>query len=60
MDKKELIQELEETLKIVESLPDGRRFFYNTGIICIEMTKEEVIGKLREEIEKLKSEDKEV
>jgi chaperonin cofactor prefoldin len=54
MEKKELLNELEETLKLVESLPDGRRFFYNTGIIFIELTKEETIAKLKEEINKLK------
>jgi len=55
MDKKELLEELEETLELVKRLPSGRRFFYNTGIICIELTKEEAIKKLEEEIDRLKS-----
>ncbi len=63
MDKKELLNELEKTLKFVESLPDGRRFFYNTGVIFIELTKEEAITKLKNEINELKlslNNDKEV
>jgi len=53
MEKK--IKILEEALKLVESLPEGRRFFYNTGVLYVELTKEEAINILKDEIEKLKS-----
>jgi len=55
MDREEILKELEETLKLIKSLPDGRRFFYNAGIIYIELTKDEAIKKLQEEIERLKT-----
>ncbi len=50
---KTLKQELEDTLKTVESLSEERKFFYNTGTICVEMSKQEIIQLLKAEIEEV-------
>ena len=39
---------VETTLKWLKTLPDGRRLFFNTGVLMIEITKEEAIQKLEE------------
>ncbi len=49
MDKKTL----EKTLEYVKSLPEGRRFFYNTGTIMVEVSKEEAIQKIKEMLKEL-------
>ena len=49
MDKKTL----EKTLEYVKSLPEGRRFFYNTGTIMVEVSKEEAIQKIKEILKEL-------
>ena len=49
--------EIEFSLKLIEQLPDDRKLFFDTGIISIEVTKEEAIQLLKEmlnEIEKQK------
>lgn len=59
MDEKEkealekLKDELTETLDIVENLGGKRRYFYNTGVICVEMNKEEVVQLIKAEIEEI-------
>ncbi len=44
---------LEETLRLLKQLPENRRVFYNTGILLIEITKEEAEKLLKEELEAL-------
>ncbi len=43
-----LKKEIEETIKFVKSLPDDRRFFLNTGLLCVEMNKEQALKHLEE------------
>lgn len=49
-------KKIEESLKILESLPSGRKIFFNTGIVMVELTKEEAIKKLKEMLENLDKE----
>ena len=44
MEKKKI----EESLKILENLPSGRKIFFNTGLIMVELTKEEAIERLKQ------------
>ncbi|NPA51654.1 MAG: hypothetical protein GXO22_02040 [Aquificae bacterium] len=50
-----LKKELEDTLSVVQELEGARRFFYNTGTICIEMNKEEIIELVKTEIEEIEN-----
>ncbi len=45
--------QIEETLRLLNSLPENRRIFYNTGVLLIEVTKEEAKKLLEEELEAL-------
>ncbi len=53
-DEKKLKKlEIEETLRLLRSLPENRRIYYNTGALLVEVTKEEAINLLQEELEAL-------
>ncbi len=54
MDKKTI----ETTLKWLETLPEGRRLFFNTGVLMIEVTKEEAIEKLKELLKEIEEMEK--
>ncbi|WP_457638784.1 prefoldin subunit [Persephonella sp.] len=55
MDEKELLkQQLEKTLHLIQSLPEDRRFYYNTGVIMVEVTKEEAQQLVKEKLEGLR------
>ena len=45
--------QIEETLRLLRSLPENRRVYYNTGVLLLEVTKEEAEKLLREELEGL-------
>ncbi|WP_457624903.1 prefoldin subunit [Persephonella sp.] len=47
-------QQIEKTLKLLEQMPENRRYFYNTGVLMIEITKEEAIKMLKKELEGLR------
>jgi len=52
---KDEILKLKEALDLLSSLPSDRKIFYNTGILLIEVSKEEakeIIQKNIQEIEK--------
>jgi chaperonin cofactor prefoldin len=54
MDEKQLKKiQIEETLNLLKNLPEGRRIFYNTGILLLEVTKQEAQSLLKEELEAL-------
>ncbi|SNZ03256.1 hypothetical protein SAMN06265182_0333 [Persephonella hydrogeniphila] len=46
-------KQIEKTLELIEQLPENRRFFYNTGVLMIELTKEEAVKLLKKELEGL-------
>jgi len=55
MDEKEMIyQTIKKTLELLEKLPEDRRLFYNTGVIMVEVTREEARELLEEQIEELR------
>ncbi len=45
--------EIEYTLKMIKQFPDNRKFFLNTGLISIEVTKEEALKLLEEMLNQL-------
>jgi len=48
MENEDLIKtQIEKTLDILKKLPDNRRVFYNTGILMVEVSKEEAKELLR-------------
>lgn len=53
-DEKQLKKiQIEETLRLLDTLPDNRRVYYNTGVLLVEVTKEEAKKLLQEELEAL-------
>lgn len=53
-DEKQLKKlQIQETLRLLNSLPDNRRVYYNTGVLLVEVTKEEAQKLLQEELEAL-------
>ncbi len=53
-DEKQLKKlQIQETLRLLNSLPDNRRVYYNTGVLLVEVTKEEAKKLLQEELEAL-------
>ncbi|RUM61020.1 MAG: hypothetical protein DSY66_03090 [Persephonella sp.] len=55
MDKKEKeIKLIEESIKKIKELPNDRKLFFNTGVIMIEVSKEEAIKLLEEKLKELK------
>ncbi len=53
-DEKQLKKlQIQETLRLLDSLPDNRRVYYNTGVLLVEVTKEEAKKLLQEELEAL-------
>ncbi len=53
-DEKQLKKlQIQETLRLLDSLPDNRRVYYNTGVLLVEVTKEEARKLLQEELEAL-------
>ncbi len=53
-DEKQLRKiQIEETLNLLKNLPEDRRIFYNTGILLLEVTKQEAQSLLKEELEAL-------
>ncbi len=53
-------EEIEFTMELVKQLPEDRKLFFNTSTISIEVTKEEAINLLKQMLEQLKNEKKEV
>ena len=53
-DEKQLKKiQIEETLRLLKELPENRRIYYNTGVLLVEVSKEEAIKLLQEELEAL-------
>ena len=50
MDKKEI----QRTLILIKKLPENRRFFYNTGLLMIEISKDEAVQILEEKLRAMK------
>lgn len=46
MDKKEI----QKTLTLIKKLPENRRFFYNTGLLMVEVSKKEAVQILEEKL----------
>ncbi len=46
MDKKEI----QKTLTLIKKLPESRRFFYNTGLLMVEVSKKEAVQILEEKL----------
>ncbi len=42
--------EIQKTLAFIKKLPENRRFFYNTGLLLIEISKEEAVQILEEKL----------
>ncbi len=47
--------EIEYTLELIEQLPGNRKLFFDTGIISIEVTKNEAIELLKQMLEETKN-----
>ncbi|NPA58341.1 MAG: hypothetical protein GXN94_03485 [Aquificae bacterium] len=54
MDEKELLKEqIERTIQLIDLLPEGRKIYYDAGLVMLEVSKEEAKKLLQEELEKL-------
>ncbi len=53
--EEKLRSEIEFTLRLLNQIPDDRKVFYNTGVLSIEVTKEEAKKLLEQMLEELKT-----
>ncbi|WP_293447744.1 hypothetical protein [Persephonella sp.] len=55
MEEKEIIQkQIEKSLEILKKLPEDRKFFINTGVLLVEVSKKEAEAYLKKELEGLR------
>ncbi len=43
-------EEIRQTLKLLEKIPENRKIFFNTGVISIEITKKEAEKLLKDKL----------
>ena len=55
MEEKEVIEEkIKKSLEILKQLPEKRRFYINTGVLMVEVSKKEAEEYLKKELEGLR------
>ena len=55
MEEKELLEEqLKKSLELLKQLPEDRRFFINTGVLMVEVSRKEAEEYIKKELEGLR------